>query len=374
MSRFPLPLICNWLLLALLLGSYTSVRAEAVSNLYEAEVAVSGQGGEARSQGIRKAFASVLVKVSGDSSLLDNPEVGQLLNRGSRLVQQYRYKSLPNASEGGGEDLPDRLLWARFDARAVNRLLRESGVPVWGETRPSMLLWLGQEEGARRSLISPDRDASLKQQLSRTADARGLPLIWPLMDIEDQKAVQVSDLWGGFEENIRRAANRYQPDVVLVGRLSYRGQGSWRGEWILYLPDKINRWQTYAETKTAAAKEGMEQAVDALALRFAPQQVSQGISSLRLRVHGLNQLADYALVQDYLRSLAMIDHVDLLSADPEMVSFLLRVHGGRDALVRGIQLGAVLEPMVMQVSPDPDQPEFSEQTAVDGEGLDYRLR
>ncbi|MEW8264057.1 MAG: DUF2066 domain-containing protein [Candidatus Thiodiazotropha taylori] len=373
MSRFPLAPICNWLFLALLLGSYSVVHAEAVTNLYEAEVAVFGQGGEARSKGIREAFAGVLVKVSGDSGLLDDPQVEQLLKRGSRLVQQYRYKPLPNPPEEVDEETPDRLLWARFDARAVNRLLRESGVPVWGETRPSMLLWLGQEEGARRSLISPDRATSLKQQLTQTADARGLPLVWPLMDIEDQRAVQVSDLWGGFEENIRRASDRYLPDVILVGRLSYRGQGSWRGEWILYLPDKINRWQSYAETRAGVAKEGMEQAVDALALRFAPQQVSQGISSLRLRVHGLTQLADYALVQDYLRSLAMIDNVDLLAADPEQVSFLLRVHGGRDALVRGIQLGSVLEPMVMQVSPDPDQPEISEES-LDGEGLDYRLR
>jgi hypothetical protein len=373
MCRFPLPLIRNWFILALLLGSYTSVQAEAVTNLYEAEVAVSGQSGEARSKGIRDAFASVLIKVSGDSSLLDNPQVGQLLNRGARLVQQYRYKSLPSGTEGAGVGAPDRLFWARFDARAVNRLLRESGVPVWGETRPSLLLWLGEEEGARRSLVSPDRVSLLKQQLSQTADTRGLPLVWPLMDIEDQNAIQVSDLWGGFEENIRRASERYLPDVILIGRISNRGRGSWRGEWILYLPDKINRWQTYAETKTAVAKEGMEQAVDALALRFAPQQVSQGISSLRLRVHGLTRLADYALVQDYLRSLAMIDNVDLLSADSEMVSFLLRVHGGRDALVRGIQLGAVLEPIVMQVSPDPDQPEISEES-VDGEGLDYRLR
>ncbi len=372
MSRFPLPLICNCLCLVLLLGSYPAVHAEAVTNLYEAEVAVSGQGGEARSKGIRQAFAGVLVKVSGDSGLLDNPQVGQLLSRGSRLVQQYRYKPLPGASEKGG-GAPDRLLWARFDARAVNRLLRESGVPVWGETRPSMLLWLGEEEGARRSLLAPDSSSSLKRQLSRTADARGLPLVWPLMDVEDRKALQVSDLWGGFEENIRRASDRYLPDVILAGRLSYRGRGSWRGEWILYLPDKINRWQTHAETKSAVAIAGMEQAVDALALRFAPQQVSQGISSLRLRVHGLSRLADYALVQGYLRSLAMIDHLDLLAADAEQVSFLLRVHGGRDALVRGIQLGSVLEPVVMQVSPDPDQPEISDES-VDGEGLDYRLR
>lgn len=357
----------------MLSGMCSSASAESVTNLYEAEVPVIGQGAEARAKGIEDAFAGVLIKVSGNSSLRDNPEFAQLLKRGSGLVQQYRYKPLTNAFGEAIENAPDRLLWARFDARAVNRLLRENSVPVWGETRPSILLWLGQEEGTSRVLLSPEREAGLKYSLAQVADSRGLPLIWPLMDIEDQKAIQVSDLWGGFEENIRRASDRYIPDVTLVGRLSRRGGNSWRGEWILYLPDKINRWQSHANSKQLLAREGLEQAVDALALRFAPQQVSQGVSNLRLRVHGLSQLTDYVLVQDYLRSLAMIENLDVLSAGEEKVSFLLRVHGGRDALVRGIQLGAVLEPMVLQVSPDPDQPDMSDEV-VDGEGLDYRLR
>ncbi|MES9861971.1 MAG: DUF2066 domain-containing protein [Candidatus Thiodiazotropha sp. LLP2] len=374
MNQFPVQLFFKPLFLALLLAVCSSAYAESVTNLYEAEVPVSGQGAEARTKGIRDAFAGVLVKVSGDSSLRSSPDLAQLLKRASGLVQQYRYKSLNTDSEGSVENSPDRLLWARFDARAVNRLLRESGVPVWGETRPSMLVWLGQEVGTRRVLISPDREAGLKNQLSHVADFRGMPLIWPLMDIEDQRSLQVSDLWGGFEENIRRASDRYLPDVVLVGRLSQRGRNSWRGEWILYLPDKINRWQTHANTKQSLAREGFEQAVDALALRFAPQQVSQGIANLRLRVDGLSRLADYVLVQDYLRSLAMIENVDLLSAGEEKVSFLLRVHGGRDALVRGIQLGAVLEPVVLQESPDPDQPDNISDEVEDGEGLDYRLR
>jgi hypothetical protein len=373
MNRYVALIFYNWLLLVLTLSLCSSASAESVSNLYEAEVPVSGQGAAARAKGIKDAFAGVLVKVSGDSGLLANPDIAQLLNKGSGLVQQYRYKSLSSFSAEAGEDGPDRLLWARFDARAVNRLLRSSGIPVWGETRPSMLIWLGQEEGARRYLISLDREADLKQRLSAVADSRGMPLIWPLMDVEDQKAVLISDLWGGFEENIRQASERYQPDVILVGRLSKRGRMSWRGEWILYLPDKINRWQTHAESKHQLASEGIGQAVDALALRFAPQQVSQGVTSLRLRVHGLTRLADFAMVQDYLHSLAMVDRVDLLSAESEQVSFLLRVHGGRDALVRGIQLGAVLEPVVMEISPDPDQSEVSDEV-VEGEGLDYRLR
>jgi uncharacterized protein len=373
MKRIPPQYFSKLLFFLMLSGMCSLASAESVTNLYEAEVPVFGQGAEARAKGIEDAFAGVLVKVSGNSSLRENPEFAQLLKRGSGLVQQYRYKPLTNASGKVIVNAPDRLLWARFDARAVNRLLRESGVPVWGETRPSILLWLGQEEGTRRILISPDREADLKYSLTQMADSRGLPLIWPLMDLEDQKAIQVSDLWGGFEENIRRASDRYIPDVTLVGRLSRRGGNSWRGEWILYLPDKINRWQSHANSKQVLAREGLEQAVDALALRFAPQQVSQGVSNLRLKVYGLSRLTDYVLVQDYLRSLAMIENVDVLSAGEEKVSFLLRVHGGRDALVRGIQLGAVLEPMVLQVSPDPDQADVSDEV-VDGEGLDYRLR
>jgi len=120
------------------------------------------------------------------------------------------------------------------------------------------------------------------------------------------------------------------------------------------------------------AEEGLQQAADVLARRFAPQQLSEGGNSLRIRIHGLTRLADYVLVRDYLQSLAMIERLDLLAAGPDQVNFLARVQGGREVLERGIQLGAVLEPMT---APEPDVgagtplPE-----GLDAESLDYHLR
>ncbi|MCU7905235.1 MAG: DUF2066 domain-containing protein [Candidatus Thiodiazotropha sp. (ex Epidulcina cf. delphinae)] len=364
-----LPGFCG-LLLAVALS--VPVSAEPVDNLYEAETPVSGQSADARATGLRNAFAKVLVKVSGDRSLPNQPDLDRLLNKASGFVQQYRYKALEYPLDDTAPASPDRLLWVRFDERAVNRLLRETGVPVWGETRPSILIWLGVEEGTRRGLVSPERERLLKHRLNGVADARGLPFMWPLMDIEDRNAIRVSDLWGGFEENIRQASDRYLPDVILVGRMTRRGADSWRGEWLLYLPDKVNRWQTVADNKTALAGEGLNQAADALALRFAPQQVSLGVTDLRIRIHGLSQLADYVLVKDYLRSLAIIEQLDLLSAGPEKVSFTARVHGGREALERGIQLGAVLEPVAAHEYIVTDETGPSERLV--GESLDYRLR
>jgi uncharacterized protein len=362
-------LIRQWLIAMLLVTSVA--QAEMVNDLYEAEAPVAGQDGEARAAGIRDAFAQVLVKVSGDRGLLSNDEINSLLKRASGYVQQYRYRMLNADTYVSAPGRPDRLLWVRFDERGVNRLLRKSGVPVWGGTRPSVLVWLGEERGAARSLLSFEQQTQLKAALQQVAYTRGLPLLLPLMDMEDRSALPVSDLWGGFESDIRRASARYQPDVILVGRLRDRGN-EWQGEWTLYLPDKINRWQTRAGSEHALAAEGLQQAADALALRFAPQQVSEGTTTLRIRVHGLARLADYVLVRDYLQSMAIIERLDVLAAEPETVSFLARIQGGREVLERGIQLGAVLEPVVTQ---DPVAVEGTTPPAEpEGESLDYRLR
>jgi uncharacterized protein len=360
----------HWLLLLLLAVTPVS-RAELVNQLYQAVAPVVGQGAEARADGIRNAFARVLVKVSGDRGLLSNPDIDKLLRRASSYVQQYRYQALDLAPDAVDAGRPDRLLWVSFDERALNRVLRESGIPVWGATRPGVLVWLGEERGAARSLVAFEQQASLKAALVRVSNNRGLPLLLPLMDMEDRNALPVSDLWGGFESDIRRASARYLPDVILVGRLRDRG-GDWLGEWTLYLNDKVNRWQSQASSEQALAEEGLQQAADALALRFAPQQVSEGSASLRIRVHGLSRLADYVLVRDYLQSLAMIEQLDLLAATPDQIDFLARIQGGREVLERGIQLGAVLEPVPPQESMPVDAAAVPE--ALEGESLDYRLR
>lgn len=361
-----------WLLLLAALISAPWAFAEQVENLYEATVPVDGQSAQARGDGIRTAFARVIVKVSGDRGLINHPELAGITQKASAYVQQYRYKSLETLGDDVASDAGDRLLWVQFDERAVNRLLRESGVPVWGGTRPSVLVWLGQEEGARRDLLSLEQEAWLRAHLDRVGRSRGISFIWPLMDVADRSAIRVSDLWGGFDENIRSASARYQPDVILVGRMTRQGGGRWRGEWLLYLPDKVNRWQSGADDRTALAADGLNQTVDALALRYAPQQLAEGGSEIRIRVHGLSRLEDYVLVKEYLQSLAMIEQLDLLSADSEKVNFKVRIHGGREALERGIQLGAVLEP---EESLDYAAPMDSTTTEVmAGESLVYRLR
>ncbi len=368
----------TWLILLLLLWC-TGAVAERVSGLYEAAVPVVGQGAEARAPAMREAFGQVLIKISGNRDLLLREDLVKRLKRAPRYVQQYRYRMLeqPLADDPAPvvdpeNPLPDRQLWVRFDEKAVNRLLREAGVPVWGGTRPSTLVWLTRDAKGRRTLYQQDMEPELATAVTETAEQRGLPVVMPLMDLEDRNTLQVSDLWGGFEENIRRASQRYLPDVILAGRLHRQGSQAWSGDWTLYLPDGVEQWQIQGEGDLALAREGVQRAVDLLAARFAPQSASQGVEALRIRVSGMLNLADYVLVKDYLHSLVMIEQLDLLAAGPEQVSFLARVQGGREALERGIVLGGVLESVV---TPDEVvEAEASPPEDFDVQSLDYRLR
>ncbi|MDJ0806968.1 MAG: DUF2066 domain-containing protein [Gammaproteobacteria bacterium] len=358
------------------LGATLHTQAETVTDLYVAEVPVTGQGDKARRVGITKAFGMVLVKVTGERRLPLRGELNKLVTRANSYVQQYSYRFL-NASEADTDaDAetagPDRLLKVRFDEQAVNRQLRQHGIPVWGSSRPTTLIWLGIEQQGRRTLYRWESAQGLSAVLRQTARARGLPVVFPLMDLEDSSRLQASDVWGSFEEPIRRASDRYLPDVILVGRLRKRGGSDWLGHWSLYQPDAVDSWQSRSSSRHGVAAEGLQQAVDRLAERFAPRYVEQGFSNLRIRVSGLDHLGDYILVQEYLQSLGLIEQLNLLAAHPASISFIARVQGGREALQKGIMLGGVLEPAVSSdavVRADSTSPQI-----MDAESLEFRLR
>jgi len=365
----------RWLLLLpLLLFLHTGVRAEQVTDLYTAQIPVAGQGAEARAAGLRETFAKVLVKVSGDRSLPGKSALAKALGSANGYVQRYSYQALDSRSVTGpeGEPAPDRLLQVQFDEAAVNQLLRSKGVPVWGRARPLTLIWLGVETGGQRSLFQAEVEPRLSKALEQAAGDRGLPVLFPLMDLEDRTSLQASDLWGDFEQAIRRASERYQPDVILVGRLRKRSGNNWLADWTLYQPEGQKHWQTSGQSRSEVAVDGVQLMADRLTERFAPRTVAKAGGSLRVRVTGLNHLADYLLVKDYLDNMDSIESLDLLSATPTEVSFLVRVQGGRDALSRSIALGRVLEPV--PVSEGALAAGGGPVEEVEGQSLSYRLR
>lgn len=164
-------------------------RAPARSRGYTRQAPVAGQREAERTEALRQAFGRVLVKITGDSDAAVRPGLQALLRSPLVYVQQYLYRPLPAGyvPEATAAAVPTRMLWASFDAQAVNQSLQRANAPVWGRMRPSTLVWLAVEEQGRRYLAGSDVGADLRRELEDRADARGIPLLFPLLDVEDQR-------------------------------------------------------------------------------------------------------------------------------------------------------------------------------------------
>ncbi len=206
------------LLAGLLVGGV--VAAVPVAGLYRAVVPVAGQGPEERRDGIRAALEEVLVRVTGQAEAPRDPRAAPLLEAAARFVEGYRF--LP-----GGEGLPLGMqrLEVRFQREPLEQALYRAGLPVWGRDRPAVLLWLAVRAPQGRELVGGELQPAVQRALLEAARRRGLPLMLPLLDLEDRARLSEAEVWAGFAEPALAAAKRYAPEAVALGRLEPAGPG-----------------------------------------------------------------------------------------------------------------------------------------------------
>ncbi len=316
--------------------------AARLADLYAAEVVVPGRAAADRQAALREALNEVLLRLLGSTDLLQEPAVRKLSGQAQRYVEQYSYR---RGQPGQPDAEPPLLLRVRFDGVALTRALRAAGLPVWGQERPDVLVWLAVDDGRRRYLLSEQSQARAAQALRRAARRRGLPLVLPLMDLEDRRQVRFADVWGGFLEPVQQASQRYRAQVLLIGRLHRTASGGWQGRWtLLQAGAGPQGWESRGAGLQQSVEAGLGESAELLALRYAVRAgPSSGASGL-LRVSGVETLADYARVQKYLESLSPVEAAQLQRVEGDSAEFGLRLNGARRSLQQVIAIGRVLAP------------------------------
>ncbi|BAO45196.1 DUF2066 domain-containing protein [Thiolapillus brandeum] len=334
--------------------------SRAAQNLYATEVPVADASPDARKAAIRQAFEQVLVKASGYRDLNGRSGMKDLLKDAGNHVQQFRYKTGP----GGEDGTEQRRLWVAFEKNMVQKALRKLGLSVWEQGRPQVLVWLARENKGRRSLVDPEQNAGLLQALRDAAARRGLPLLMPLMDLQDQSSLRVSDIWTADRESIEKASSRYASPVVLSGRLRQKG-GQWQARWTLFLADLEKTFDSAGADEASAAIAGLDKVMDWLASRYVPAVDSESAESVKVRFLNVRSLEDYSMVMSLLESLDALSGLAVQASSADQLLVQAQVRGGRDILVQRLSLEADLTP----VASIPDE----ESTEPDLE-LTYRLR
>ncbi len=337
-----------WLAGLLMVLPIVGMAAE-VSGLYEAEVQVFSQKRSERAKAMATALAEVVVKVSARRDAAELKGVVQSIRRPARFLQQYRYRALPKeqreqtlqAATLSARGADPQIVLFRFDKAAVDKMLRDNGLPVWGATRPATLVWLAVQDEGKRYLLGADSPEPVRELLAREAQRRGLALLLPLMDLQDQRALPFADVWGNFREPIMQASLRYRTESILVGRMYRTASGKWQAQWTLLEGGQTQSWAAAGTLPVEVIDKGVFGAIKVLASRYAPVAGEQA-DLLPVTIIDVRTLRDYARVTRYLKSLQQVEHVQVAQVDADQVTFELDVEGGPDAIAQTIALGRVL--------------------------------
>jgi len=330
--------------------------AEVVEDLYETTVSVGSRDASAKRSAIGLALGQVVAKVTGRRESAGAAEVLQAAKEPGRFVQQFQYLQ-QQASESNPSGL---LLRAKFDPFVVDGLVRDAGLLVWGRQRPALLAWLATDgPGGGRQIVSSDDVEGIAASLVAVGRSRGIPVLIPLMDLEDQLLVEPGDLWAGYSERIATASERYAAEAILVARAGAVSANTWEGRFELILGGGGQSWVGQAPTREELLTSVVHEAADRMAQRFAGLSAAVDRAMVDLRVSGINGIAAYARVMEYLDSLDQIDKLTVTGLDSGQLSLRVRALGGGQNLRQVVQIGAVMDLLP---------------TSADGGTLHFRLR
>lgn len=184
--------------------------AKEIKGLYQADTAVASQSTRERRQALKALLGKVLIKVSGQSNVVENPDIIRGVKKAVNMVTEFSFQRRDN----------QLMLSATFDSVRVDGLLKEANIPVWGSLRPSVMVWMGIEDNGQRRVISETEHGNLLDTINNVADVRGLPLLLPVMDLEDQMNIDINDIWGRFSESVAKANLRYGTDYLIIAKVA----------------------------------------------------------------------------------------------------------------------------------------------------------
>ena len=336
--------VCALALLTMALWPAVS-SAEVVKNLYEATVPVAGHSESALSDASARALSQVLVKVSGSVDVLQNPAIATGLNQARSYVQQYSYTRDQDATG----DLSARF---EFADSVISKMLTDSGAPLWTANRPAVLVWIVSQDSDGRHFVIAETAPEVMSALRGGFDERGIPVRFPLLDLQDAASLTVEDAWRLQASPILGASQRYGVQDILAGRLTGLSTGKWVGDWS-YLAEsgRVNRSVT-ADSVEVFLAAGVSLVAEEMAGRYAVAAAQANVGGIVMSVNGVRDFGDYAKIVAWLEGLELIQHANIESVRGSDIQLRLIARADANQLRPIIELNDRLQPLSADIITD----------------------
>lgn len=331
--------------LCLLLVLPPVVWSADAEGLYEATVTVAARDNEAaRNQGFAEAMREMLVRLTGRTDTASRPAVARALAAPQPYVDFWAYDSQPSPEPDGGEQI---VLQVTFFQAAVQGLLEEAGIPVWPQNRPATLLWVvvQDEFGEYRMVGSPlAAETDLLEQVHAAAQRRGVPLLDPLLDFADQRALRPEQAWALDLDTIRAASQRYGTESVLLLRI-FRAPGAQViGKAVYLFRERVLEYEVFDGPLDTLLEGGIDLVAQELSSNYAV--LLSGVdnsTAVQLTVDDVGTVESYASLLDYLDSIAVVSALQVQQVAGSTLTLQLQVGGQFRQLIESIALDRRLE-------------------------------
>jgi len=346
------------LLLTLPLISWEHSAALQVSGLYSQQIPVTNDGEAERNRAFREAFAAVVVKVSGDPRWLENLAIERAIAQAQNYVEATSYISesiqlpledntLPlDSDEEQFYTAEQRIISVNFAAALINELLADAGIPVWDDNRPSVLVWMVlQNSAGDREFLTVGSNPEIVKVMQDFAAARGLPIIFPVLDFEDRRSLSENIAWNLDEAAISSASERYGADSILAGRLHFTASGELVGLWQFRFQEETDVFDGFDSELKSYLYDPLNRITTQLAGYFAILPESIDGDTVRLRIDGIKNLNDYSSLLNYVENLGLVATVTTAEVDRERIELQLSLVGDTRQLYEQIALDRDLLPI-----------------------------
>ncbi len=288
--------------------------AQSAPALYTSQVDINKQSPAAMNKAFQQGLIQVLIKVSGNESIGTLPQIRDQLNSAKSLVHSFHFtttddtdiqanaQSITNLDPNSNQE--KQQISIQYDKTAINKLLNNTNQAIWGADRPLTLVWL---DTSSKNILNAMDDDPLKTEIQTIANQRGIPLIFPLMDLQDQAYLTSKSL---SRVQINALLQRYHADAILIGQM-HSTTNQTKIEWHLNYQQQLTNWSNQALNPNATLVAGINQVANFYANQFAVIDTNNLLTSYTIAIDGISNLSQYGKLTAVLNNINLIDHYDI---------------------------------------------------------------
>jgi uncharacterized protein len=234
--------------------SWPAARAQQVpvTELYTTQSVVTGFDERNRPLGFRLCFDDVLVKVSGDGSIVDDKRFAAFEAKAGEYIDSFSYRDTlfgrPIHDEQGSYDRP-HFLTCRFNPHKIDEILASMGRRPWPHPRPALAMVLvvdGLVHGRKVSgVLSSDGafDPAMRESLAATARRYGVTVNLPSVAALKDNGIDPGVAAAVAADRLSKLAAASNGTVPLAGQLQWSDAAhGWIASWALDAGGRHFKW------------------------------------------------------------------------------------------------------------------------------------